>query len=1466
MMKKFSLAIQLGIAFLLITLIITSMILIINTKLQENLVAATKIEKIRIPAAEYTAVLEIGIYNALADLRGYILLGDEILKYNRKEAWKTEIDIAIKKLNKISINWADNEIEKFELIKKNIKKLRISQEKIEKIARTENSTPSRKILINQIRPLKEEMGEYIIELIDIETKLDFSEKRKTLFVSLNSFESSMAKSLSYINTFVFTGNQSYINNFNHEWKINQRSFLSIKENISILSDDQKRIFKELVRVRKEFTKLPSKVFEIGLSNKSNLANYWLKTETMPVVLIILDDLKDLVSKEEKHLEDDFLHLEENIKHVLSTSWLLFLIGISLIILLGFYIVRSITSAVRSVVDIAVRIGEGNQTEQVSLTGSLEMITLGNSLNIMNDKIIQAQSQQVEEGDSLNKAIIDASYDSVITITRQGLILSFNSTTQDMFLYDFEELVEKNINTIIHTSSEDLIEFLNKQSKLKSLYLEEFEGINKDGLRFPIYMSVSQAKRRKEEIFVLYVKDISEQKKYEEELKDNNKYLTEQNWLRENTTQIMALTQGAIDLNKMLDDLISILCQTLEAGHGVIYIKKNEDDLELCGSYAFKKRKNVSGVIKVGEGLVGQCAKEEKSIVLTSVPTDYIQISSSLGEQIPYNITVIPVLFENSLIGVIEIASFKEFSPLQEDLVEKITTGLGIVINNINNSTKTNLLLEETQRQSEELQAQQEELRATNENLEEQTEQLKKSGSILKIQKKELKDSNEQLAEKTTSLEVQKKEIEDAQKDLEQKSEDLALASKYKSEFLANMSHELRTPLNSYLLLSKSLLDNKDGNLTKEQLSDINVIYEGGGELLHLINDIMDLSKVEAGKLTTYIEDVELIDVCTNLTNLFNPNAKNKNLEYKAYCEDDLPLFIETDSQRLEQILKNFLSNSFKFTVNGNVELKIHRPNKETKFQLNHLSCDNSIAFSVTDTGIGISLDKQKEIFEAFQQEDGSTSRKYGGTGLGLAISKELSKKLGGEIQLISEKDKGSTFTLYLPLENKKLIKEKEDELNADIKELIKDEKENITEEKEDTLEEKLESEFLYEEKVNDDREHLKKEENSILIIDDDEKFSKILLNIVRSHGFKAIVANDGKNGLYLALEYQPNGIFLDLGLPDMDGNKVLEQLKFHDNTSNIPVHVISGREKEDSSINNETISYLKKPAAKKDIDIVINKIGKIESKHMEKALIIDPNKDSQELISELLKNDNIESKCVEKGSIGIKNILEEKFDFVVLDIELPDMTGFELLEQVSKSENTRLPHIIIYTHNQLDTEQRHELQKYSATVIEKDSETTNKQLDEVLLFLQSMNTNDLLSAKKTIYNLDDETNLLKQRHILLVDDDMRNTFALSKSLQNAGLIVFEADNGQNAINKLQEQKDIELVLMDIMMPIMDGYEAMEKIRSMSEYKDIPIIALTAKAMPQDRIKCIEAGASDYLTKPVNIDKLISMLKVWLFKK
>ncbi|MBI9073668.1 MAG: response regulator [Melioribacteraceae bacterium] len=929
----------------------------------------------------------------------------------------------------------------------------------------------------------------------------------------------------------------------------------------------------------------------------------------------------------------------------------------------------------------------------------------------------------------------------------------------------------------------------------------------------------------------------------------------EDWLKTGQAGLSDVTRGEQDLPTVGRNIITFLAKFLDARIGAFYVA-TDGVLKLVGSYAYTVRKDLSNEYRFGEGLVGQAALEKETIVLTDVPEDYIKVRSGVGSAGPTSIVVMPVLDNEVVKGVVELGAFRELGERELRLLKQAVEIIGVTISTAQSRVRVQELLEESQRQSEELQAQQEELQSSNEELEEQTQQLKASEEELKQQSEELRVSNEELLEKSNALQLQKREIEKSKQDIENKSKDLEIASKYKSEFLANMSHELRTPLNSFLLLSRGLSENRTGNLDSEQLEDLKIIYEGGSDLLNLINDIMDLSKVEAGKLSVQIEAVDVESVMGNLSNLFKVSAKNKGLEFILEKESTIPKYIQTDSQRLEQILKNFLSNAFKFTENGSITLHIHPCADTVHFIHSDLTPEKALAFSVIDTGIGIPENKQREIFEAFQQEDGTTSRKYGGTGLGLTISRALAKMLGGEIQLTSTPGSGSQFTLYIPYEIN------HDQIPQSYKEV--DENKGADENANSTQPPLASnSNEIY---IADDRNNLQKDEEAILIIEDDKNFAKVLMGIVRKNGHRALVAGDGKQGIYLALQYSIKGIFLDLGLPDMDGSKVLEQLKFHLKTKHIPVHVISGSENSKEILQKGAIGFLQKPAKEEDIDNVLVKMEKISSSTIKKILIVDNSEASQKAISGLIKNRGIETFCVSTGQSAIDKIKNASWDCVILDLGLDDMTGFDVLDTLEKTKGVVIPPVIIYSGKELSQDERKKLDHYSAALVLKDAKSLEKLLDEALLFLHSMTKDLSKSQQQTIYSLHDESNLLKDRRVLLVDDDMRNTFALSKSLQQIGMVVQEADNGKLAVQKVEENDNIDIIIMDIMMPIMDGYEAIKRIRKIAKYAKTPIIALTAKAMPEDRKKCIDAGATDYLTKPVDFDKLLSMLKVWLFKK
>ncbi len=959
------------------------------------------------------------------------------------------------------------------------------------------------------------------------------------------------------------------------------------------------------------------------------------------------------------------------------------------------------------------------------------------------------------------------------------------------------------------------------------------------------------------------------------------------WIKTGQTELNEKLRGAQDVKSLAASALSYISRYVDAQIGTIYVKTEQELFRLLGSYAYKKRKNVSNEVKLGEGLVGQAALERQTIMISNVPEDYIKISSGIGEAVPGNILVTPCIYNNEVKCIIEIGAFHQFSDLQMEFIERIAPGLATVIHSVESHTKTQELLEKTLLQAEELQAQQEELRQSNEELEghtkalkeseahlqaqqeelrqsneeleEQTRALKESEARMQSQQEELKVINEELEERTKSLELQKNDIftknenlRNARNEIEEKAKDLETASKYKSEFLANMSHELRTPLNSILVLSQMLSEKKDNTpLTDKQLEFARTIHSSGEDLLKLINDILDLSKVEAGKMEFVFEELVIGELVQYVERAFRPIAFQKGLDLAIMIEKGVPENIVSDSQRVQQIINNLLSNAFKFTSSGSITLTVDRTVEEETPYIN-LNSKDMLRIAISDTGIGIPKEKQEIIFEAFKQSDGTTSRKYGGTGLGLSISKELAAVLGGKIELQSEPGKGSTFTLYLPISHKG-----QGALAAGSG---KNSAANSAEQGKAIV-----SEPKRMKRVPDDRAKINPKDKLLLMIEDDEKFAKILLDLAHDKGYKCIVAEDGQSGLELAKRYEPDAVLLDIGLPDINGWKVIEHLKADPATEKIPVHVVSGNElKNPLEALEGLVGYLQKPVSLESLDAAFEKIGAVISKPFKKLLIIDESKQQTDEITKLIGNKDIQIISLDNGADALSLLRKEPVDCMILDLKLRDMSGFELLEKLKAENIVELP-VIIHTEKILTLDDEAELRKYAESIIIKGSRSVNRLIAEATLFLHDLDSRIEQNKIKAIKSEQEKEDSLKNRKILVVDDDMRNVFALSSLLEEKGMKVVVGRNGTEGIERLKLNPDVNLVLMDIMMPGMDGYTAMKEIRRLEKFQKIPIIALTAKAMKDDKQKCIEAGASDYLTKPLDVDKLTSLLRVWLYK-
>jgi CheY-like chemotaxis protein/signal transduction histidine kinase/HAMP domain-containing protein len=901
---------------------------------------------------------------------------------------------------------------------------------------------------------------------------------------------------------------------------------------------------------------------------------------------------------------------------------------------------------------------------------------------------------------------------------------------------------------------------------------------------------------------------------------------EQDWLKTNLAKFTRMLQGQRDLFTVGKMLLSELSPLVNAQQGTIYQMDASDPkhpvLRLLAGYA--QQAGLPETIPAGQGLVGQCAVEKQRILLNDVPTAYTRVNSSLGAAPPISIVVLPVLFEGQAKAVIELASLHQFSVTHIAFLEQLTQSIGVVLNTIEATMRTEGLLQKSQQLTVDLQSQQKELQQTNE---------------------ELAQKARQLAEQNAEVERKNREVEQARVALEEQAAELALTSKYKSEFLANMSHELRTPLNSILILGQQLAENGNGNLLPKQVEFARNIHSSGSDLLNLITDILDLSKIESGTVTVDAEEISIASLRDSIERNFRHIADNKNLPFDVEFSPTLPPTITTDPKRLQQILKNLLSNAFKFTAQGRVSVKVSQVAEGWTPGHSALSrVPQVVAFAISDTGIGIAAEKQKLIFEAFQQADAGTSRKYGGTGLGLSISRELATLLGGEIRLQSVAGQGSTFTLYLPTAF--MVRAVEKNFSAQQIPAI-------------TLP------APRDEVIVDDRDNLARDDQTLLIVEDDPHYARVLLGLARIKGFKGIVANRGHAAITLARQYRPTAITLDVFLPDMLGWTVLNNLKLSPTTRHIPVQIISVEEERSHALTHGAFAYTIKPTTTEGLEDCLDRIKKFVEPRMKRLLVVEDNEIERQGIVELLGHDDIEISTAGTGTEALERLLDRSFDCCVLDLRLPDMNGLELLEKVQAEPSLRDIPIVVFTGKELSREEELQLRTVAKSVLVKDVQSPERLFDETALFLHRVISTLPEAKQKMLDRLHSSNEVLRGRKVLVVDDDARNIFALTTMLENHEMNVISATNGRQAIELIQSQSDIGVVLMDIMMPEMDGYQTMQEIRKNPKLGTLPILALTAKAMKGDRDKCLAAGASDYIAKPVNTNELLSLLRIWLHR-
>jgi CheY-like chemotaxis protein/signal transduction histidine kinase/CHASE3 domain sensor protein len=918
----------------------------------------------------------------------------------------------------------------------------------------------------------------------------------------------------------------------------------------------------------------------------------------------------------------------------------------------------------------------------------------------------------------------------------------------------------------------------------------------------------------------------------------------EDWLQSGHIALGSAILGDQHVEQLGNNILEFLAGYLDAVAGAVFVG-GSDAFKRVSTYGVPKNAPVPIEFTSGEGLLGQAAAEKRPKLIGEVPDGYLTFGSSFGQDKPKHLVILPGSVDGSVNSVIELGFLRPVDETAMSLLTQASASLAIAVRSAAYRSELQNLLEETQRKSEELQTQSEELRVSNEELEEQGRALNESQVRLEQQQIELEQTNSQLEEQSLQLEKQRDDLERANGAAQLKARELEQASQYKSDFLANMSHELRTPLNSSLILAKLLADNPDDNLTDEQVKFAKTIQSSGNDLLNLINDILDLTKIEAGHIDIRPEPVSVMRLTTNIRQLFEPVAQDKQLDFDIEVAPECPPVIETDLQRLEQVLKNLLSNAFKFTEKGKVRLSVG------------LADDGRVALSVSDSGIGIADEQQHSIFEAFHQADGTISRKYGGTGLGLSISRELVRLLGGSIHLQSHLEQGSTFTITIP--------KNYDPANVASRGISYP---VVTAQAASVREEPRNAPIERQRLVDDDRAASSDAKPILLVIEDDDTFATILRDLSREMGFKTLVAGTALEALDLARQFMPSAIVLDVGLPDQSGLSVLDRLKRDVRTRHIPIHVVSGGDHAETAFSLGAMGYVLKPVQREQLVAVLQKLEHKLHQKVHRVLIVEDDEVQRDAMSKLLSSHHVETVAAGTAAECQRLLKEQTFDCMVLDLSLPDASGYSLLETLSQESAYAVPPVIVYTGRDLSADDEQRLRRYSKSIIIKGAKSPERLLDEVSLFLHQVVSKLPDEHQKMIRKARNRDAILEGRRILLVEDDVRNVYALTNILEPRGAVVEIARNGQEALDKLQNAErqigsKIDMVLMDVMMPVMDGLTATKEIRKNPQWKKLPVITLTAKAMPDDQQRCIEAGANDYMAKPLDVEKLLSLVRVWM---
>lgn len=1248
-----------------------------------------------------------------------------------------------------------------------------------------------------------------------------------------------------------------INDLANEIDKEEKEAIADFNKINLINPNDRMGIEESYLFFKNWKPLRDDVIRMVERHDAQLSSDLMVTRNRVYVSKLFDQMQAIIDTTSLRATAFYNSAQKTKDKIVKSLFILLFISLAVSILSAYLITKSIAKPLNSIVENIREIAKGNLNNKRLDEGPDEIGQLSESFNVMQDDLLLKAkiAQQIAQGD-FSIHVKASGRNDIVAESINMIADNFGQVVkqaQKVAAGDFEAeitgIAQTNPLAIVITQMLDSLKEV--VSKAKQVAQGDYSG-----QIIPKSQSDELARTLNQMTAALRVAT--------EQNAKQNRLKTAQNELNEQM-------RGDLALDAMAKNIISYLAKYTNAQIGAIYLYMEEQKgYQLMGSYAFLFRKGVTTFFKEGESLIGQAAMENEIITFNELPENYVRITSGIGDAIPRNIIIAPFTYENKTIGVIELGSVARFSDEAYEFLKMVLENIAISVVTASNRTKMSKLLAVTQEQAEEMQVQQEELKSANEELEAQTQALKKSEEYLQSQQEELKVTNEELEEKTRRLEEHKvrmekqnQDLETARIDIERKAKELEITNKYKSEFLANMSHELRTPLNSLLILSETLKENKDNNLTPQQVESAEVIFSSGKDLLDLINDILDLSKIESGKMNLSLGNVSLTQIEGSLRAYFEHIIREKGLEFDIKINADVPAKIVTDEQRLNQILRNLMSNAIKFTAKGGIYVNIFKPNLDEDLSRSGLIPDETIAFSVKDTGIGIPLDKQLEIFEAFQQVDGSISRKYGGTGLGLSITRELTKLLGGEIKLTSELDKGSEFIIFIPVKRKESPVKKTTYAMAELRDSTSD----VNEKQHVQFKRKIPengTKKTYVTSIPDDRQHISPQDPAILIIEDDINFAGLLSKICKDKGFQYLASATGEEGIELAKQFKPKGIILDVKLPEMDGLEVLGQLKNMPETRHIPVHFISAYDETLDAFNKGAIGFLTKPVTKEKLEAVIDEMQVFVTRKIKDLLLIDDDELLRKSTRNLLEAKDIEITESSTAAKAIALISSKHFDCIVLDLGLPDMTGFDMLK-VLKEKDIKIPPVVVYTSRKITSEENEELQQYTRNIIIKGVKSEERLLDETALFLHRV-VNEMPDRQKNmLINLYDKDEMFRGKNILIVDDDMRNVFAITRVLEAGHMQVFMAPNGQKALETLDSNPNIDLILMDIMMPVMDGYDAMKRIRKNKQYKNIPIIVLTAKAMKEDREKSLAAGANDYLSKPVDTQKLFNLMRIWLYQ-